>query len=260
MDEAFAQQLDKHIRAHLGWRNLERFGEQLAAAPLDKVQREVFLASTGEFFREIPGGILALALRVTDDRMQHDRFGATQAGARILYAAVDEYGLGAGHGDFASTHHQLFVHMADRLGVTEAQLVDSASIIPQAEHLAAVTHDSYRELSVPAAVGFHYASEITSDLEFQLCYKGLAAWSQTYNLADTARSDADFFSFYYVHTEVEPLHGSMGEEAVTLYAETAQQRTELLAGARIFMDAYAQFWAELSAALFAADAAITQRA
>ena len=257
MEEHFAEHLDRKIRAHVGWGDLESFGEALAAAPLARPQLKAFLASTGLFFREIPGGILALASRVTDDRIAHDRFGGVTAGARILYAAVDEFGLGGSDGDLGRSHHQLFVDMAARLGLSEADLLDELSIIPQAAKLATVTQASYRGLSVPAAVGFHYASEITSDLEFHLCMQGLSVWADDYKLAadQSAASDEDFFSFYFVHTVVEPQHGATGAEAVALYANNPQQRGELLAGVKVFMDAYGAFWAELADEMFGGEVA-----
>jgi hypothetical protein len=65
----------------------------LRKKPLDGAGLRLFFASTAEFFREVPGGILALALRLTDDWMPHARFGAVEKGAQILYSAVDEFGL-----------------------------------------------------------------------------------------------------------------------------------------------------------------------
>src|SRR4051794_27438035 len=52
----------RSIDAHHGMFALKRFGEQLRRRALDGPSLQVFFASTGEFFREVPGGILALAL------------------------------------------------------------------------------------------------------------------------------------------------------------------------------------------------------
>jgi hypothetical protein len=90
MNQTFARDLEYHIQAHPGWGALEQFGQRLGQSPLNKRQLRVFLASTAHFFREIPGGILALALRVTEDRMDADPFGAAGSAARILLSAVDE--------------------------------------------------------------------------------------------------------------------------------------------------------------------------
>src|SRR5690348_3879916 len=91
--EAEADAASLRIESHPGMFALRRFGEQLRRRPLDAAGRRLFFASTAEFFREVPGGILALALRLTDDWMPHDRFGAVAKGAQILYSAVDEFGL-----------------------------------------------------------------------------------------------------------------------------------------------------------------------
>src|SRR5688500_2635855 len=91
--DAEADAVANRIESHPGMFALKRFGEQLRKRPLDPAARCVFFASTAEFFREVPGGILALALRLTDDWAPHDRFGAVEKGAQILYSAVDEFGL-----------------------------------------------------------------------------------------------------------------------------------------------------------------------
>ena len=78
-NDDFTTYLDGSIRQHQGWMALEAFGQLLSNKALDERALKYFLASTACFFREIPGGILALALRVTDDRIDNELCGASQA-------------------------------------------------------------------------------------------------------------------------------------------------------------------------------------
>ena len=61
--EIEADSVALRIESHPGMFALRRFGEQLRKRPLDGPGLRLFFASTAEFFREVPGGILALALR-----------------------------------------------------------------------------------------------------------------------------------------------------------------------------------------------------
>lgn len=234
------------IRDHAAFTALETFGERLRANPLDAHGLRVFLASSAEFFREIPGGILALALRITDEQIEGNRFGAVRAGASVLTAAVDEYGLG--HADAAGrTHHELFEAMVIDLGVSLAELDDAAYVVPAARELAVATAEYYRRAPVPVAAGFHFASEITSEHEFRLCFDGLAAHAGAYGMAERPRDQA--FGFYFVHTVVEPEHGASSARALAYYDKSAAGQAAILAGINAFMDAYGAFWSELHEAV-----------
>jgi hypothetical protein len=234
------------VRNHAAFAELEAFGRRLRASPLDAHGLRVFLASSAEFFREVPGGILGLALRITDEQIERNRFGAVRAGASVLTAAVDEYGLG--HDDTAGrTHHELFEAMVIDLGVALTELDDAAHIVPAARELAAVTAEYYRRKPVPVAAGFHFASEITSDHEFKLCFDGLAAHAGAYGMAEQPRDQA--FGFYFVHTVVEPEHGASSARALGYYDQNAAGQAAILAGINAFMDAYGAFWYELNLAV-----------
>jgi hypothetical protein len=249
MEESFDNYLDNRIRQHHGWQELERFGTDLGQRALTAREIRIFLASTACFFREIPTGILALALRVTDDRMDSSRFGAVDHGARILLAAVDEYGLADMREGYGLSHHQLFARMIESFGISEAELGNRDYIIPEADELAAVTRELYRSGSVAAGVGFHFASEKTSDREFQLCYESLSRYTHIYANGKAIAAPESFLGFYHVHTIVEPLHGSASAEAVNLYATQTKNRDHLLQGAERFMEAYGNFWAALHKAI-----------
>jgi hypothetical protein len=234
--------LSDSIRQHQGWTALETFGQLLSEQALDNRTVKYFLASTACFFREIPSGILALALRVTDDRIDNDRFGAVSSAASILLAAVDEYGLGSNSTKINNNHHQLFAAMAKRFGVTESELHNPDFILPEAIDLAQVTRQLYREGCVAKSIGFHFASEITSDREFELCYKGMAGHLPAYADGSAYIAPEKFLDFYYIHTVVEPEHGSASARAVDLYGDSEIDRQALLDGAFQFMEAYGAFW------------------
>ena len=242
----FAACLSNHIRQHQGWAELETFGESLNVHALDQRELRVFLASTGQFFREIPGGILSLALRVTDDRIQQDRFGAVESAASILLSAVDEYGLGTNSTGNTRNHHRLFADMVRRFGVCEADLHDPQFILPEAIELAHVTRGLYRAGSVAGSVGFHYASEVTSDREFELCYLGLAGHLREYTDIAPPVMPQKFLDFYFVHTVVEREHGAAGATAVDLYSASEIDRQSMLEGAAQFLDAYGALWSALN--------------
>jgi hypothetical protein len=247
MSKNLGDELTERLRKHAGWKHLEDFGALLNKKPLERDGLLTFLASTACFFREIPGGILALALRVTDDRISQDRFGAVNDGARILLAAVDEYGL-ADNGDGSTKdHHKLFADLIQTLGVSEEELLDPRYVIPQAHQLAEITRQYYREEPIATSVGFHFASEVTSDREFQLCFTGLDKFSADYFDGPISDSEAkEKLNFYYIHTLVEPMHASSSVDAVKLYTRDPANIEPLLNGVDKFMDAYGQFWQSLN--------------
>lgn len=245
----FATHLGGSIQQHQGWTSLEKFGQLLSEQTLNDKAVKYFLASTACFFREIPNGILALALRVTDDRIDADRFGAVSSAAPILLAAVDEYGLGSNSTGNNQNHHQLFAAMAKRFRVTETDLHNPDFILPEAIDLARVTRLLYREGSVAKSVGCHYASEITSDREFELCYNGLASHLNEYADSSVHLAPEKFLDFYYVHTIVEAEHGEASSQAVDIYGGSETDRQAQLDGADQFMEAYGAFWSALTRTL-----------
>lgn len=232
------------IDSHPGMFALRRFGEQLRKKPLDAQALQLFFASTAEFFREVPGGILALALRLTDDWMPHDRFGAVEKGAQILYSAVDEFGLHQLRRGVQASHHAFFLDTAAAFGVTRSGLEDPAAITQAAREMAALTALFYRRRPIGESLGFHLASELTSDVEFTLCLEGLQAHAARYNLSGP---DDPKLGFYLIHTQVEPMHGSSSRTAVCDYLARRPDCTDdITAGADAFMDGYGRFFATLT--------------
>jgi len=232
------------IDSHPGMFALKCFGEQLRKKPLDTAALQVFFASTAEFFREVPGGILALALRVTDDWMTHERFGAVEKGAQILYSAVDEFGLHQLRRGVQASHHAFFQETAAAFGVNRSGLEDPAAITQAAREMAALTALFYRRRPIGESLGFHLASELTSDVEFTLCLEGLQAHAACYGLAGP---DDPKLGFYLIHTQVEPMHGSSSLTAVREYlARRPDCADEIADGADAFMDGYGRFFATLT--------------
>jgi len=242
--EAEADSVALRIESHPGMFALRRFGEQMRKKPLDAAALSVFFASTAEFFREVPGGILALALRVTDDWMPYERFGAVAKGAQVLYSAVDEFGLHQLRRGVQASHHAFFLETAAAFGVTRSALDDPLSITQAAREMAALTALFYRRRPIGESLGFHLASELTSDVEFTLCLEGFQAHAARYGLTGP---DDPKLGFYLIHTQVEPMHGSSSRAAVLDYLQRRPDRSgEIAAGADAFMDGYGRFFATLT--------------
>lgn len=242
--DAETDALSVRIESHPGMFALKRFGEQMRKRPLDPDARRVFFASTAEFFREVPGGILALALRLTDDWVPHDRFGAVEKGAQILYSAVDEFGLHQLQRGVQASHHAFFLETAAAFGLDRKELEDPAHIVPTAREMAALTALFYRRRPIGESLGFHLASELTSDVEFTLCLAGFQAHPAAYGLASPQDPK---LGFYLIHTQVEPMHGASSRTAVRDYLRRKPNcADELAAGADAFMDCYGRLFEALT--------------
>jgi len=238
-----AEAVVQEIVAHSGMADLRRFGERLQVKPLDRGELAVVFASTAEFFREVPGGILALALRLTDDWMPLRRFEAVSEGAQILCSAVDEFGLHQLRRGVLQSHHQYFLNMIEGFGYRENDLLDAANLTEAACEMATLTGLFYRHRPLGESLGFHLASELTSDIEFTLCLEGLQAFPRDYGL--TGPRD-DRLGFYLIHTQVEPMHGAGGRRAVERYLQRRPDAAEeVRAGAGAFMTGYGCFFASL---------------
>ena len=107
------------VFSHPAVKTLEAFGENLASRPLTRDEVRTLLASEGYFVLEVPPGVLALSSRITDECFETDPFQATGRAARILFAAIDEYGLNAMENGLLPSHHQLYADMAAHWGITQ---------------------------------------------------------------------------------------------------------------------------------------------
>lgn len=204
------------IERHPAMDKLKQFGDGLKRRPLSHEELAVFWASTCEFFKGIPCGILSLGLRVADDWLEEDRFGAVTRGASVLYSAVDEFGLHQLDRGIQDSHHTLFLDMVLAFGFSPSDMLERKNILPEAIDMDRLVYRFYRERSIPEGLGFHLASEITSDIDFQLCYEGFRSFPEAYGLK-SENDEEGKLEFYRIHTLVEPMHGSTSRDAVLDY-------------------------------------------
>ena len=233
---------------HPALNELKIFGENLIKTPLNEKQLKIYFATMWAFFREIPTGILALALRVTDDWMNRDMWDATSKGAYILYADVDEFGLQAMHKKIYPSHHQLFSSLTNYLGVLPEDFTNKDYILSDGVNLGELTFQYYREESLAAGLGFHLASELTSSVEFTYFLDGFSKHREHYNL----KSENDpVLTFFRVHTLVEPLHLKKSEEIINSYLNiNPATLVEIKNGSIVFMNGFEQLFAALNQKLF----------
>jgi len=246
------ENLKQDVFDHPGVKVLNAFGERLNGTKLSREQIRIILASEGLFILEIPPGILALASRLTDENFEATPFQATGMAARILFAAIDEFGLNAMNVGLLPSHHQLYLDMAAHWDISEEELLDDRYIVPAGRALAKVARDYYRKRPMVEALGFHVANETSAPLDFGVFLRMFQANREGYGL----KVDDPILDFLHVHEDVEVSHREMGVEMVQMYT---QGRPEDISRARdgvfAFMDAYEKFFAELDAAVFPPSAA-----
>jgi heme oxygenase-like protein len=244
--------LKSDVFSHPAVKVLEAFGENLQSRALTSDEVRVLLASEGLFVLEVPPGVVSLASRLTDEWFEIDAFEATGRAARILYAAVDEYGLNAMDHGLLPSHHQLYVDMAAHWNISREELLDDRYIVPAGREFAHTIREYYRKQPIVEALGFHVANEATAPLDFGVFLKTFQANREAYGL--TAENDP-ILNFLLVHDDVEVSHREMGVEMVQLYTEG---RPDLVARARqgvlAYMEIYGRFFAELNEAMFGARA------
>lgn len=250
--EEVNQRLDKfeeRLANHYAMQELGHFGKHLAAAPLDYDGLRTFFATLSAFFKHSPAGIMALALRITDDWMERDRYNATSKGGYILFADVDEYGLNElPTKGMQPTHHQLFLRLSQHLGVTEEDLHSPRYILPSGTEIGELNIEYYRQRTIGNALGFHLASETTSSREFVYFLKGFQAYKDVYKLESNRDPVLEFFR---VHTLVEPLHKAMGRSIIDIYSqENPDIFYEVEQGALAFMEGFGNMFRDLNNTIF----------
>lgn len=241
------------IQAHEAFAMLDYFGDLLAREPLSHQHQALFLATLRAFFREIPGGILSLALRVTDDWEARHEYEGTAKGAFILYADVDEYGLHDLDLGKLETHHQMFRRLAEHLGVHSRELGDPINILPEGIRMGSLTTEYYRQKPIAEALGFHWASEATSCQEFNLFLRGFQKHASAYRLTG---DDDPVLAFFRVHTLVEPKHKANSIGIIEAYQAMTGDSAVLQAawqGAKAFLDGFAEMFAAINAAVESGD-------
>jgi hypothetical protein len=240
--------LEAEIRDHVALKELREFGNLLVSRPLDPDGVKTFFATMRAFFDDIPTGILSLALRISDDWMKVDPYEATAKGAYILFADVDEFGLHEQHKGFLPTHHQLFRDLTAHLGVSKADLDAPQYVLKAGVDLGDATTEYYRRAPVAEGLGFHLASETTSQREFVYFLKGFQKHQAHYGLTG---DDDPVLDFFRVHTIVEPMHRARGREILEIYhAQDPNVFEGARRGAIAFMDGFAELFAALNEKLF----------
>lgn len=235
-------------KAIRGASSLSTFGENLKSRALNKDELSTFFATLWAFFKEVPGGIITLAARVTDDWMKHSTWEGTTVAARVLFASVDEYGLHQHHKHILPTHHELFRDLISHLGLEPSDLLDDKYIEPAGDLMGQATYRYYRTESLGEAIGFHLASEITSSREFQYFLEGFKKFTLAYKLKD---EDDPVLSFFQVHCEVEPLHVLTGKDIAMSYLHRCPWMFEdMKRGAQIFLDRFDQMFIALNNTIF----------
>lgn len=242
------EDLKTDVFSHPAVKVLEKFGENLRSRPLTRDEIRVLLASEGMFVLDVPPGILNLASRMTDEWFEIDAFQSTGRAARMLFAAVDEYGLNAVDSGLLPSHHQLYADMAAHWGITTEELLDDRYIVPTGREFAHVIRDYYRRRPIIEGLGFHVANEATAPLDFGVFLSTFQAHREAYGLQ--SKNDP-VLNFLLVHDDVEVSHREMGVELVQLYTEG---QPDLVARARhgvfAYMEIYGKFFAELNDAMF----------
>lgn len=227
---------------------LKKFEENLKSRLLTRDEIQVLLASEGMFVLEVPPGIVALASRMTDEWFKKEPFAATGRAARILFAAVDEYGLNDMEHGLLPSHHQLYVDMAAHWNITAKDLLDDRNIVPTAKEFAGTIGDYYRKRPIVEALGFHVANEATAPLDFGVFLATFREYREQYGLK--AQNDPHL-NFLLVHDDVEVSHREMGIEAVQLYTNGDPKLvSQARRGVFAYMECYGRFFAQLNDRIF----------
>ncbi len=229
-------------------KELDKFGHSLMEKPLSIEAQKIFFATMRDFFKEVPGGILGLALQVNDEWEKIEPYEATHKASYILFADVDELGLQEQHKGILPSHHQLFRDLCGHLGISEKDLGNKKNILEEGTKLGIETYKYYREKGVAKGLGFHLSSETTSNKEFNHFLNGFKKYKQHYKIKDDKDPVLDFFA---VHTIVEPLHKANGKIMMGIYLKkNPQKMKEIREGALEFMDGFYELFKALNNRLY----------
>jgi len=227
---------------------LNRFEENLHSRPLTNGEMRILLASEGTFVLEVPPAIVNLSSRITDERFKTDPFGSTGMAARILYAAVDEYGLNQMESiGLLPSHHQLYLDMAAHWGMSAEDLIKDEYIVSEAKKFSKTISVFYRKKPIIQSLGFHVANETTAPLDFGVFLRVFQKYRREYNIAP----NDPMLNFLMIHEDVEESHREMGVEMVQMYADGKDDLIEeSKVGVYAYMDAYGRFFDQLNSTIF----------
>jgi pyrroloquinoline quinone (PQQ) biosynthesis protein C len=233
--------------SHSAFNELRTFGEALSEKPLNATELKIFFSSLWAFFEAFPSGILALALRVTDDWATRDPWNATAKGAYVLFADVDEYGLQEVNRKIHRSHHEMFKEFTTGLGVSPEDLVNPEYILPEGRKLGELVSKLYRRESLAKGLGMHLASELVASIEFKYFLNGFQQQRSAYGIA--SKNDPAL-TFFRIHTLVEPEHLARNCELIEMYLDNNLINIEdLKNGAQLYLDGFKEFYSKFNAIL-----------
>jgi len=236
-----AQKLEKMIFEHEGWEVMEDYGRLLKSRVLPREQLKIYFANQMVTAWDVPPGILALSVRISDDWMSRDAFGSHGVAAKTLFAGIHEYGLHAPERLGIAKHHFLLLKEAHQSWGFDAEelhrMRDSKEIFPVAHELARCIYDFMRLRPVGQGVGAHMAIEVTADREWGLNYKAFSKLWKEYGLKGP---DDPAVGFYGIHEEQEPIHASLTTEVAELYSNIGQE-DDVVIGISEFLDVWGRW-------------------
>jgi hypothetical protein len=235
------QKLEKMILEHDGWEVMEDYGRLLKSRIMSRDQLKVYFANQMLTAWDVPPGILALTVKISDDWMNRDAFASHGVAAKTLFAGIHEYGLHAPERLGIAKHHFLLLKEAHLSWGFDAEelhrMKDGNQIWPEARALASCIYDFMRLRPVGQGVGAHMAIEVTADREWGLNYEAFSHLWKEYGLSGP---DDPAVGFYGIHNEQEPIHASLTSEVAELYSNIGEEK-DVVIGISTFMDVWAKW-------------------
>jgi pyrroloquinoline quinone (PQQ) biosynthesis protein C len=226
---------------HDAMAELRAFNSQFAARPLKRGELLLFMSSLAAFNRHTIGGIAILAGRLSDQVLPLLPRNGHEIGARVLDAAVDEYGLRE-----SLTHVELARQFTEHLGISAREIDARDNACSAALELGDALFAWYRESPVAFSLGVHAASEATSVEEF-------ASWHDAFLKFPQYRFSRDIPEFEYMraHYVHEPDHIDGAKYCVARYLDVLPgERRILREGLQEYLDLYQKMFRQLNARIF----------
>jgi pyrroloquinoline quinone (PQQ) biosynthesis protein C len=236
-----AAELHEECIHHGAFAELRSFNAQFAARPLQRHELLLFMSSMAAFNRHTIGGIAILAGRLSDQILPLLPRNGHEIGARVLDAAVDEYGLRE-----SVTHVELARQFTEYLGIAAEDVEARDNACSAARELGDALFAWYRNSPVALSLGVHAASEATSVEEF-------ASWHDTFLKFPQYRFSRDVPEFEYMraHYVHEPGHIDSAKYCFASYLEVLPgERRTVRRGLRDYLDLYQKMFRQLNARIF----------
>lgn len=233
------------IREHAGMYAMAGFNSALLTRPMDAGQRAVFAASIHEFNKNTASGISVMAGRWNHHLMNtHSPWDATEKGALVLTAAVDEFGLVARRR--GTNHAHTLREFTTQLGLTDEEISSSDFVVPAAHDLSEHIWETYSTGDLDNAIGLHVASETSAPPEF-------AGWKDAFLKFKEYGFDEGSESFRYIreHAGLEVEHAADAQHALTEHLALSDTNpNNVLQGAMGYMRLYGRMATELTTRIF----------